>query len=386
MDHAATTPMDGRVWESMAPFATETFGNPSSLHQFGRDARLALDQARGKVARLIGCPDDEIVFTSGGTESDNLAICGVSLAMRETHRHIITSAIEHHAVLEPCHFLELQGFEVTILPVDEYGCVNPQEVAIAIRPDTALVSIMMANNEIGTIQPIREIAGIAKENEVLMHTDAVQACGVVSIDIEDLGVDLLSISGHKLYGPKGVGALYVRKGTPLIAHNLGGDQERKKRGGTENVQGAIGLGTACEIAFEALNEDSAKLKKLRDTLISAILDRVPNTKLNGHPNDRLQGNANFTFAGTDNQSLLINLDLAGIAASNGSACASGSPQPSHVLPAIGRTEEETRSSLRLSLGKGNNEEDVEYVVEHLCRAVEQIRGAEKKITDVEMMA
>ena len=385
MDYAATTPMDRRVWESMAPFATETFGNPSSLHQFGRDARLALDQARGKVARLIGCPDDEVVFTSGGTESDNLAIRGVALARRETHPHIITSAIEHHAVLEPCHFLEKQGFKVTILPVDGYGLVDPQDVADALLPETALVSVMMANNEIGTIQPIREIAAIAKEKDVLVHTDAVQACGVVSIDVQDLGVDLLSISGHKLYGPKGVGALYVRKGTPLVAQNLGGDQERKKRGGTENVPGAIGLGTACEIALDALDEHPAKLEKLRDSLIAEVLNRISDTKLNGHPNHRLPGNASFTFAGADNQSLLINLDLAGIAASNGSACASGSPQPSHVLPAIGRTVEETRNALRLSLGKENTEDDVEYVIEHLCRAVEKIRGAEKKITDLEML-
>ncbi|MDA0836845.1 MAG: cysteine desulfurase family protein [Planctomycetota bacterium] len=386
MDHAATTPMDGRVWKSMAPFATETFGNPSSLHQFGRDARLALDRARGKVARLIGCLDDEIVFTSGGTESDNLAIRGVAMARRDTHRHIITSAIEHHAVLDPCRFLEQQGFEITILPVDGYGLVDLRNVAAAIRPDTALLTIMMANNEIGTIQSIKEITALAKENNVLVHSDAVQACGVISIDTQNLGVDLLSISGHKLYGPKGVGALYVRKGTPLIAHNLGGDQERKKRGGTENVQGAVGFGTACEIALEELDENSARLKKFRDLLIADILNRIPEVKLNGHPTQRLPGNANFTFAGTDNQSLLINLDLAGIAASNGSACASGSPQPSHVLPAIGRTEEETRSSLRLSLGKGNTEDDVEYVVEHLCRVVEKIRRAEKKITDVEMMA
>ena len=380
MDHAATTPVAPEVREAMLPFASEVFGNASSLHSFGREARAAIELARDKVARLIGAQADEIVFTSGGTESDNLAICGVALARMETHRHVVTSAIEHHAVLGPCHFLEGLGFEVTYLPVDGDGMVDPGDVGRALRGDTALVSVMLASNEIGTIEPLEEISGICRDRGVPVHTDAVQACGAVPVDVKLLGVDLLSLSGHKLYGPKGVGALYVRKGTPLHAYHHGGDQERKRRGGTENVAGAVGLGKACEIAVGLLGDRSEGLPRLRDRLIAGVLENIPGSRLNGHATQRLPGNASFCFEGANNQALLISLDLAGIAASNGSACASGSPQPSHVLRALGLPDDLVRSSLRFSLGRGNTEDEVDFVLGHLSVAVKRSGEAGGELT------
>ena len=366
--------MAPEVREAMLPFASEVFGNASSLHSFGREARAALEQAREQVAHLIGAQADEIVFTSGGTESDNLAVCGVAFARRESHRHVVTSAIEHHAVLGPCHFLEGLGFEVTCLPVDGDGVVDPGDVGRALRDDTALVSVMLANNEIGTIEPVEEIALICREKGIPTHTDAVQACGAVPVEVNSLGVDLLSLSGHKLYGPKGVGALFVRKGTPLHPYHHGGDQERKRRGGTENVAGAVGLGRACELAAGSFGDKSEGLRRLRDRLISGVLEHIPGSRLNGHPTRRLPGNASFCFEGANNQALLISLDLAGIAASNGSACSSGSPQPSHILRALGLPDDLVRSSLRFSLGRSNTEDEVDLVLEHLTAAVKRSRG------------
>lgn len=375
MDHAATTPMAPEVWEAMKPFASEVFGNASSLHSFGREARNALERAREQVAGLIGAPADQVIFTSGGTESDNMALCGVALARRDTHRHIVTTAIEHHAVLETCRFLDQVGFEATYLTVDSDGFVEPQQVADALRPDTALVSIMTANNEIGTIQPIAAISEVTKEKGVLFHTDAVQACGAIPIDVAELGVDLLSMSGHKLYGPKGIGALFYKKEVPLERFHHGGEQERKRRGGTENVQSAAGMGRACELAVENLEQNVPRLEKLRDRLIEGVLNGIEGVRLNGHRTQRLPGNANFSFEGADSQSLLVNLDLAGIAASNGSACASGSPQPSHVLPAIGLESDLARCAIRFSLGRSNTESEVDYVIEQLNQSVDRIRSA-----------
>ncbi|MBI2193024.1 MAG: aminotransferase class V-fold PLP-dependent enzyme [Planctomycetes bacterium] len=375
MDHAATTPMRPEVVQAMLPFASEVFGNASSLHAFGREARAALEGARERVAGFLGARPEEIVFTSGGTESDNAALWGVAMARRDTHRHVVTSRIEHHAVLNACQFMEKLGFRVTYLPVDSGGMVDPEEVGRAIGPDTTLVSIMMANNEIGTLEPIETISRITRERGVPLHTDAVQACGSLPVDVVALGVDLLSLSGHKLYGPKGIGVLYVRRGTPLVPFLHGGEQETRRRGGTENVAAAVGLAMACELAAQDRTEESDRLKGLRDRLIRGVLAVIPDARLNGHEMLRLPGNASFSFEGADSQALLIRLDLAGIAASNGSACASGSPQPSHVLPAIGLPAGLTRSALRLSLGRSNDEAEVDFVIEELARAVEQSRRA-----------
>lgn len=374
MDHAATTPMLPEVREAMMPYLSDVFGNASSLHAFGREARAALERAREQVATFLGAHPEEIVFTSGGTESDNMALCGVALARKKAHPHLITSAIEHHAVLHTCRFLETFGFQITYLPVDSHGRVYPEQVAQAIRPDTALVSVMMANNEIGTIEPLSEISRITRERGVPLHTDAVQACGSISVHVEELGVDLLSLSGHKLYGPKGVGVLYVRKGSPLMSFHHGGEQESRRRGGTENVAGAVGLGKACEIVSRDMPQESGRIRGLRDQFIAGVLDQIPGCRLNGHPTLRLPGIAHFAFDGANSQALLIHLDLAGIAASNGSACASGSPQPSHVLPALGLPQELARCALRLSLGRSNVDSDVDYVLEHLVRAVQRVRN------------
>jgi len=374
LDHSATTPVRSEVAELVLRYMTDTFGNPSSVHGFGREARKGVEEARERVASLINADPREIVFTSGGTEADNLAIKGVALANRKKGRHIITSAIEHHAVLHTCEFLEKEGYEVTVLGVDSAGLVSPDDLKAALRDDTILVSIMMANNEMGAIQPIKELAAIARERGVYFHTDAVQAVGQVKVDVEELGVDLLSLSAHKIYGPKGVGALYVRRGTKIkpIAH--GGGHERRMRAGTENVPGIVGLGLAAKLAQEELEDRRRHLLKLRDKLIEGILDRVEDVRLNGPREERLPNNVNISFAYVEGESILLNLDLQGIAASSGSACTSGSLEPSHVLLAMGISHELAHGSVRMSLGTGNSEEDIDYVLEVLPSIIERLRS------------
>lgn len=373
MDHAATTYTSKEVLNEMLPFFTEYFGNPSSVHQFGREVKKSIDVARARVAKAIGALPEEIYFTAGGSEADNLAIKGVAYANKNKGNHIITSKIEHPAVIQTCEQLEKEGFEVTYLEVDQFGLVNPEDVRKAIKDNTILVSIMYANNEIGTIQPITEIAAIVKEKGVYFHTDAVQAIGSIRIDVKEQKIDMLSLSGHKFYGPKGVGALYIKKGVKLISIIHGGSQERKRRAGTENVPGIIGLGKAIELAYEHFDQHNARIMKLRDKLIKGIMDKVPYTRLNGHPTQRLSNNTNFCFEFIEGESLLLNLDIKGIAGSSGSACSSGSLEPSHVLLAIGLPHEIAHGSLRLSLGEVNTEEDVDYVLEVLPEIVDRLR-------------
>lgn len=373
MDHAATTYTDKEVLNEMLPFFTDYFGNPSSIHQFGREVKKNIDIARGKVAKAIGALPEEIYFTAGGSEADNLAIKGVAFANKAKGNHIITSKIEHPAVIHTCEYLEKEGFEVTYLDVDQYGMINPEDVRKAITDKTILITIMYANNEIGTIQPIAEIGKLAKEKGVYFHTDAVQAIGNIRIDVKEQNIDMLSLSAHKFYGPKGVGALYVKKGVKLIGIIHGGEQERKRRAGTENVPGIIGLGKAIELAYENFDEYNSRITKLRDKLINGIMEKVPYTRLNGHPEKRLPGNTNFCFEFIEGESLLLNLDMRGIAGSSGSACSSGSLEPSHVLLAIGLTHEIAHGSLRLSLGAINTEEDIEYVLEVLPEIVDRLR-------------
>jgi len=376
MDNGATTPTASEVLEVMKPYFTDVFGNASSFHSFGREARNAITEARDSVAKLIGADDSrEIVFTSGGTEADNYAIKGVAEALEKKGKHIITSSIEHHAVLHTCQYLEKKkGFEVTYLPVDEDGMVNPADVKDAIKEDTILITIMMANNEVGTIQPIVKIGEIAKEAGVTFHTDAVQAVGSIPVDVNQLNVDLLSLSGHKFNAPKGIGALYIRKGTKVAKYLHGGAQERNRRATTENVPGIVGLGKACEIALNAMDEKSAKLIALRDRLISGIEEQVDYVKLNGHRTERLPGNVNFSIRYIEGESILMKLDLEGIAASSGSACTSGSLDPSHVLLAMGLTHEVAHGSLRLTLGNYNTEEDVDRILDVLPKVVTDLRA------------
>ncbi|HPT83559.1 MAG TPA: cysteine desulfurase NifS [Limnochordia bacterium] len=373
MDHAATTPVRPEVLEAMLPYFNSEFGNPSSVYSWGRAARKALDNARDQVSALLGASPSEIVFTSGGSEGANLAIKGVAWADQNRGKHIITSAIEHHAVLDAVLWLEKQGFEVTILPVDEYGLVSPAQVEAALRPDTILVSIMHANNEVGTIQPISEIGAIVRRHGAKFHTDAVQTAGVLDLNVEALNVDLLSISAHKFYGPKGVGALYVRKGVRLSPLIHGGGQEKRRRAGTENVAGIVGLAKAFALAQEEREQENARLIKLRDRLISG-LSRIPHTRVNGHLEQRLPNNVNVCFGFIEGESMLLNLDLRGIAASSGSACTSGSLDPSHVLLAMGLSHEIAHGSLRLTLGRENTEEDVEFVLQEIPGIVERLRA------------
>lgn len=375
LDHAATTPVDPRVLEAMLPFFTERFGNPSSIYAAGREARAALDQARARIARLLNCQAREIVFTSGGTESDNLAVKGVAFwhLVNGRGRHIVTTAFEHHAVLHSAEYLERFGFHVTYVAPDADGIVQPEAIEAALRPDTILVSVMYANNEIGTIQPIREIAHLCRERGITVHTDAVQAAGTLPLDVEELGVGLLSISAHKFYGPKGVGLLYVRSGTPILWQQHGGAQESNRRAGTENVPGIVGMARALELAYEELDERNAHVQALRDRLIDGILQRIPDSRLNGHRHQRLPNNVNVTFAGVDGETLLLNLDLHGIAASSGSACTTGSTEPSHVLLAIGATPEQARSSVRLTLGKDNTAREIERMLDVLEETVARLR-------------
>lgn len=377
MDHAATTPTDPRVVQAMLPFYTETFGNPSSIHGFGRAARKALEDARAVIGQELGLDDPAgIIFTSGGTEADNLAITGVVHAMREKGKHIITSSVEHHAVIDTCKHMEKQGFDVTYLPVDGDGLVRTEDVQDALRDDTILISVMHANNEVGTIQPIKAISDIIKTrgSNILFHTDAVQTVGSLPVRMDELGVDLLSLSAHKFYGPKGVGALAVRKGIRLASLMHGGAQERNRRAGTENLPGVVGMAKALELANAELPETRERITRLRQQLIQGIQSGFDHVRLNGHPTLRLPGNVNFSFEYIEGESLLLNLDLQGIAASSGSACTSGSLDPSHVLLAMGICHATAHGSLRLTLGKGNTGVEVATVLATLPGIVAKLRA------------
>ncbi|MGE5508965.1 MAG: cysteine desulfurase NifS [Chitinophagales bacterium] len=374
LDHAATTPTAPAVVEAMLPYFTERFGNPSSIYGWGREARQAMEEAREKVARSLGALPQEIIFTGGGSEADNTAIKGVALANRNKGNHIITSAIEHHAVLDACGCLGELGFEITYVPVDQYGMIDPDDVRKAITPKTTLITIMTANNEVGTIEPIAEIGRIAREHNVTFHTDAVQAVGSIPINVDELGVDLLSLSAHKLYGPKGVGVLYARRGVRFSQLIHGGGQERKRRAGTENVPGIVGLGKAIEIAMDGLAPRAKALAEMRDRLVKGVMERIPRVKYNGHPTNRLPNNASLCFEFVEGESLLLNLDLQGIAASSGSACTSGALEPSHVLLAMGISHEIAHGSLRMTLGRDNTQEDIDYVLETLPGIVEKLRA------------
>ena len=379
LDHAGTTPLDSKVLEAMVPYFTQRFGNPSSLHSVGQEARYALDEARERVAGVLNCRSREIVFTAGGTESDNAAIHGVATALHETGNHIVTSSVEHHAVLHACQYLESQGFEVTYLSVDADGMVQPEAVYNAINERTTLVTIMYGNNEVGTINPISEIAkSVNKRAEelsrtIVFHTDAVQAAGYLSLDVAELGVDLLSLSGHKFHGPKGTGVLYMKRGSPYLPLIHGGGQERDRRSGTENIPGIIGLSLALEAADTVREETSQRCAALRDRIIDSVLQQIPGSRLNGHATQRLPNNANFSFTGVEGEPILLGLDMAGIAASSGSACSSGSLEPSHVLLALGQSAEIARGSLRLTLGRDNTEDEVEYLLGVLVDLVQRLR-------------
>lgn len=373
LDHAATTPVRKEVLDEMLPYFSEKYGNASSIYKLGREGRKAVDSARDKVAEAINALPSEIYFTSSGTEADNWAIKGVVYANRNKGNHIITSSIEHPAVLNTCKFLQKEGFEVTYLPVDETGLVSPESVKNAIKENTVLISIMFANNEIGTIQPIKEIGTIANEEGIVFHTDAVQAVGNVFIDVKDMHIDLLSMSAHKVYGPKGVGTLFIRKGIKMANFIHGGHQERGKRASTENIPGIVGFGKAIELASRELEEHSAKLQRLRDRLINEVEERIPYVKLNGHRTRRLPGNVNFSFEFIEGESLLLMLDMKGIYGSSGSACSSGSLDPSHVLLAIGLPHEIAHGSLRLTIGRDNTDSDIDYLMQELPSIVQRLR-------------
>lgn len=374
MDNAATTAVAPQVLEAMLPYFTEVYGNPSSIHSTGRESRRVVDAARRQVANAIGALPQEIYFTAGGSESDNWAIKGAAFAKQAKGNHIITSAIEHHAVLHTCQWLEKHGFEVTYLPVDEFGRVSVSDVENAITDKTILISIMAANNEIGTLQPIAEIGKLAKEKKILFHTDAVQAVGAIPIDVNELNVDMLSMSAHKFHGPKGIGALYIRKGVRVDVFMHGGAQERGQRAGTENLPGIVGMGKAIELATANLAENAARETRLRDRLIDGIMAAIPDIRLNGHRTERLPNNVNISFRYVEGEALLLRLDLAGIAGSSGSACTSGSLDPSHVLLAIGLPHEIAHGSLRLSLGTETTDEEVDYVLEKLPEIVSILRA------------
>ncbi len=376
LDHSATTPVDPRVVEAMLPFWIEVYGNPSSIYGLGRRAATALEDARARVARILNCLPAEVVFTSCGTESDNLAIRGTALAQAgRGRRHIITTPIEHHAVIHTVtDLVEHYGFEVTYAPVDHQGLVDPQAVSAAIRPDTALISVIYANNEVGTVEPIAEIGAIAHERGIPLHTDAVQAGAYLHLDVETLQVDLLALSAHKFHGPKGVGLLYVRRRTPLQPIQTGGSQERGRRAGTENIPYIVGLACALELAQQDREPESARLAALRQRLVEGLLQRIPDMELTGHASRRMPGHASFIVGGVEAEGMLIGLDLAGIAASSGSACASGAATPSHVLTAMGYGQQEALGALRLTLGRESTAAGVDTVVETLPRIVQRLRG------------
>jgi cysteine desulfurase len=373
MDYSATTPVKKEVLDAMIPYFTEVYGNPSSIYKIAQTSKNAIDSARDAVAKTFNARQDEIYFTGGGSESDNWAIKGAAYALKDKGRHIITSVIEHHAVLHTCEYLEKQGFEITYLPVDDQGLVRLEDLKNAIREDTILITIMYANNEIGTIQPIEEIGTIAREKGILFHTDAVQAYGHIVLDTQTLPVDLISVSAHKLYGPKGMGVLYIRRGVKI--HNLihGGGQEKKKRAGTENIAGIVGFGKAAELAYQDIEAHNRRLTALRDDLRKRLMEAIPYTRLNGHPEKRLCNNVNLSFEFVEGEGILLSLDMAGISASSGSACTSGSLDPSHVLLGIGLSHEIAHGSLRLSLGDMTTQEEVNYVVEKLPPIIQRLR-------------
>ncbi|HIR68145.1 MAG: cysteine desulfurase NifS [Oscillospiraceae bacterium] len=374
LDNAATTALSPRVLEAMLPYFTQYYGNPSSVHAFGREAKQGLDKARDQVAKALHCEPSEVIFTGCGTESDNTVLLGVAQRYGDKGKHIITTNVEHHAILHTCEYLEKQGYSVTYLPVDQDGLVTAEQVAAAIRPDTILVSIMFANNEVGTIMPIQEIGAVCKEKGVLFHTDAVQAVGHIPVDVQAMHIDMLSLSAHKFHGPKGVGALYCRKGIRLPSYIMGGAQERGRRAGTENVAGIVGLGAAIQLATEQLEENRAKMTALRDRLMTGIQARISEVKLNGHPTNRLPNNVNFSFKYIEGESILLMLDMNGIAASSGSACTSGSLDPSHVLLALGLPHEIAHGSVRLTLGDETTEEDIDYTIDVLEKTVARLRA------------
>lgn len=374
LDHAATTPVHPKSLEAMLPYFSEKYGNPSSIYGVARESRKALDDAREAVAGILGAKTTEIIFTSGGSEGDNAALKGTAFASKSKGNHIITSSIEHHAVLHTCHFLEKFGFEVTYLPVDNYGIVDPDELARAITDKTILVSIMMANNEVGTVQPIAEIGKLLKGKNITFHTDAVQAAGALPLNVNELGVNLLTLSAHKFYGPKGVGILYLKRATPFLAQQQGGGQERNRRAGTENVPGIVGMTTALKLAVENLESNNRHNTQLRERLVKGVLGSVSKVRYNGHQTKRLPNNVNLSFEYVEGESILLNLDMMGVAASSGSACTSASLEPSHVLMAMGIPVEIAHGSLRLTLGASNTEEDVDYVVSLLPGIVERLRA------------
>jgi len=374
LDHAATTPTHPEVVKAMLPFFADAFGNPSSIYSYGQEAKGALEEARTRVAELIGARSEEIVFTSGGTEADNFALEGIAYANEHKGNHIITTSIEHHAVLETCRFLERRGFKITCLPVDRYGLVAPDDVKKAITAKTILISVMHANNEVGTIEPVKEICEIAREAGVYFHTDAVQTVGHIPVNVDKPKVDLLSISGHKFYGPKGVGALYVRKGTKLVPLVHGGEHEKRRRAGTENVPGIVGLGKAVQLAGQEMGKETERLTYLRDKLIKGLEKKIDRVRLNGHPTKRLPNNVNVSVDFVEGESMVLNLDLEGICASTGSACSSASLEPSHVLLALGLPPEQAHGSLRFTLGRENTEADIERVLEVLPGIVAKLRA------------
>lgn len=372
-DNAATTQLDEEVLQEMMPYLKENYGNASSIYKLGRESRKAVETSREKIAKVLNCKPNEIYFTAGGSESDNTAIKGIARANKKKGNHIITSKIEHPAVLETCKELEKEGFEVSYISVDENGIINLEELKNAIKPTTVLITVMFANNEIGTIQPIEEIGQIAKENNIYFHTDAVQAVGSIKIDVQKLNIDSLSLSGHKFYGPKGIGVLYVRTGVKFEKLIAGGHQERNKRAGTENVAGIVGIGKALELAYNSLDEHNKKIKELRDYYVEQVKEKIPYIKINGDMERRLPGNSNISFRFIEGEGLLLNLDLKGICASSGSACTSGSLDPSHVLLAIGLPHEIAHGSLRITIGKYNTKEEVDYLVENLVEIVNRLR-------------
>jgi cysteine desulfurase len=373
LDYAATTPLDPRVLKAMEPYFSKKFGNTMSLHSFGQEAKTALEESREIVADLMGAKPSEVIFTSSATESNNLALKGVAFANRKKGNHIIISSIEHSCIMESAKWLEKQGFEITRLKVDKYGLVDPEDVKKAIKKETILVSIMHANNEIGTIEPIEEIGKICKERGVYFHTDAAQSFGKIPINVNKMNIDLMTVSSHKMYGPKGVGALFVREGVKIEPILHGGGHEMGLRSSTVNVAGIVGFAKACEIAKKEMEKEAKKLTKLRDKLIKGVLEKIPGSHLNGHPTKRLPNNANFWFEGVEGESIVIQLDLLGIAASTGSACSTEKLEPSHVLLAIGLRPEQAHGSLRLSLGRWTTEKDIDYVLEVLPKVIEKLR-------------
>lgn len=380
-DYAGTAPTDPEVIKAMQPYFFDNFGNPSSLHYFGQAARRAIEEARSKMASFLGAKEEEIIFTSGGTESNNFALYGIAYANEKRGNHIITSAIEHHAVSESAEFLKKHGFEVTYVKVDKDGIVSVEEIQKAITDKTILISVMHANNEIGSIQPIKEISQITKDKGIYFHCDAVQAVGRIPTSVNDLGVDLLSLSAHKFYGPKGIGALYVRKGTKIVPFLRGGGQEKHRRASTENVPGIVGLGKAIEICKTKMDKEAKEQIKWRDRIIKELQNKIDHIYLNGHPTNRLPNNVNFSIEYVEGESMLLNLDMLGIAASTGSACTSGDLEPSHVLLAIGRPHELCHGSIRFTLGRFTKTEDIDYLLEHFPKIVAKLRSMSPLYSD-----